>query len=53
MVPAIYYSESNIETEFRGGQFMKLRTILTVGTVFMALFTIAVWRTPMRGESLD
>jgi hypothetical protein len=30
---------------------MKLRTILSIATVFMAFFTIAVWRTPMDGEN--
>jgi hypothetical protein len=50
MVPAIQYSELDIERAF-GGQVMKLRTILTIGTVFMALFTIAVWKSPIRGEN--
>jgi hypothetical protein len=48
MVPALQYSELDIERAF-GGQVMKLRTILTIGTVFMALFTIAVWKSPTQG----
>jgi hypothetical protein len=30
------------------GPFMKLRTICAVATIFMAFFTIAVWKSPVR-----
>jgi hypothetical protein len=32
------------------GLLMKLRTICAVATIFMAFFTVAVWKSPMRGE---
>lgn len=28
------------------GRFMRLRTVLTVATIFLAFFTVAVWRAP-------
>jgi hypothetical protein len=34
----------------QGALHMKLRTICAVATIFMAFFTIAVWKSPMRGE---
>jgi len=30
---------------------MKLRTILAIATVFMALFTVAVWKAPLKDEN--
>ena len=30
------------------GPYMKLRTICAVATIFMAFFTIAVWKSPVR-----
>jgi len=33
------------------GSLMKLRTICTVATIFMAFFTVAVWKAPMRGKN--
>jgi hypothetical protein len=34
----------------QGALHMKLRTICAVATIFMAFFTVAVWKSPMRGE---
>jgi hypothetical protein len=34
----------------QGALLMKLRTICAVATIFMAFFTVAVWKSPMRGE---
>jgi hypothetical protein len=34
----------------QGALLMKLRTICAVATIFMAFFTIAVWKSPTRGE---
>jgi hypothetical protein len=33
------------------GSLMKLRTICTVATIFMAFFTVAVWKAPMREKN--
>ncbi|HEY6129997.1 MAG TPA: hypothetical protein VIW23_17630 [Candidatus Acidoferrum sp.] len=32
------------------GHSVKLRTICTVATIFMAFFTIALWKSPVRSE---
>jgi hypothetical protein len=34
----------------QGALLMKLRTICAVATIFMAFFTVAVWKSPTRGE---
>jgi hypothetical protein len=34
-----------------GAPLMKLRTICTVVTIFMAFFTVAVWKAPMREKN--
>ena len=34
-----------------GKAVMKLRTILSVATIFMVFITVAAWKTPLRGEN--
>jgi hypothetical protein len=45
--PELFYVLGEIP---QGALLMKLRTICAVATIFMAFFTVAVWKSPMRGE---
>jgi hypothetical protein len=49
--PGSVHARNHVFGEIQqGALLMKLRTICAVATIFMAFFTVAVWKSPMRGE---
>jgi len=43
--------QHNTDNTELGKETMKLRTILSVATIFMVFITVAAWKTPIRGEN--